>query len=56
MASRRQDTQLEKTRLFECGTGGDTGQSPDQHDERHARRLLRALSDYLDKEIVRHMS
>lgn len=52
----RQYTQFETTGLYKCGECGSPVWSPEQHDQWHARRLLRAVSGYIEKEIARRMS
>jgi hypothetical protein len=54
MASRHY-TQVENTDLSECERRDDLVWTPQQHDEWHAPRLLRAVSNYVAKEIARHM-
>lgn len=54
MASRHY-TQLENTDLYLCERCGDRVWSREQHDQWHAQWLLRSVSDYVGKEIARHM-
>jgi hypothetical protein len=55
MAS-RDYRQLGNTDLYQCEKCGDRVWAREQHDQSHAATLLHTVSDYVAKEIARHMS